>query len=253
MNGILRLTFRQMLGGRRIWLLSAFLSLPILLLGAVLLSKGFFENEGAEDVAMALFLYVLFPHFLCVLASLLYGASLLAGEIEDKTLVYLFSRALPRWRILVGKYIATTCILGGMVAVSMSVCFLMAGRPVGVRLWLALLATVFAACLAYTAIFALLGIVLPRRAMTIGLIYAVIVEFLLSLVPAVVNEMTVSHYLRSLAYHIAGLDLPPEAMAIIGDASPTRAVVALVVIPLGALLLSAIVIHKREWPLTEGV
>ena len=47
----------------------------------------------------------------------------------------------------------------------------------------------------YTAIFCLLGLFVPRRAIPVGLIYAVVVEGLLSVVPAVVNELTASYYI----------------------------------------------------------
>lgn len=253
MNGLLVLTIRQMLGGKKFWLLGLFLSLPVLLLFAVLLAEGFGDNEKAEEAAFSIFLYVLYPQVLCSLASLIYGASLLAGEIEDKTLVYLFTRAQPRWRILVGKYLATAFVLSCMIATSMSLSFVLAGMPVGANLWYSLLATVFAACFCYTAIFALLGIALPRRAITLGLIYAVVVEFFLSLVPALVNEITASYYLRALAYHIADIELPEEVMIVIGDASASTAVAAVIAIPALAMLLSAVIIHRREWPLTEGV
>ena len=111
MRALFVLSLRQMLGGRKIWILALFLSLPILLLAGVLAASGFaFPEDEAfdwEGLAMSTFLYVMYPQSLCVLASLLYGASVLAGEIEDKTLVYLFTGALPRWQVLLGKYMAT--------------------------------------------------------------------------------------------------------------------------------------------------
>jgi len=262
MNGLFRLTLRQMLGGMKIWLVAVFLSLPILLLGAVLFARGFaftaddanHIDPKAEEGVAAVFLYVLYPQGLCILASLIYGATLLAGEIEDKTLVYLFTRAQPRWKILLGKYLATSLVLGCMTSASMLLCFALAGAPYGASLLWALLATIFAACFAYTALFALLGLAVPRRALTIGLIYAVLVEFILSLVPALVNEATASYYLRSMAYHIANVKgIPLDALDMLGDASLTRAVTAVVLIPVVALVLCGIVLHRKEWPLTEGV
>jgi len=68
-----------------------------------------------------------------------------------------------------------------------------------------------------------------------------------------VNEITVAYYLRSLAYHIADVELPEEVRFLVSGASLTTAVLAVLVIPLVALFLSAVVIHRREWPLTEGV
>lgn len=262
MSALVALTLRQMLGGRKIWILALFLGLPVLLLAVVMAASGFdVQGEDAKAAAASVFLYVLYPQSLCILACLLYGSSLLAGEVEGKTLVYLFTRAQPRWKVVLGKYVATSLALSVLTVASMSLCFLIAGMPVGWRLWLALFSTVVGACFAYTAIFALLGLIVPRRAIPVGLIYAVVVEVGLSFVPALVNEITASYYLRSLAFHVA--DLPLEqflddaalrnALRIFGGATMLGSVTALVAIPLLALGLSALLVHRREWPLTEGV
>ena len=265
MRALFLLSLRQMLGGKKIWIVALFLMLPILLLGLVLLASGFDfpEEEGLDVEGMALsgFLYVMYPQSLCILASLLYGASLLAGEIEDKTLVYLFTRAMPRWKVLLGKYLATASALTGMTLVSMSIAYAMCGFPIGASVWLALASSITLACFTFTAVFCLLGLFVPRRAIPVGLIYAVVVEFLLSSVPAIVNELTASYYLRSLTWHIADIPLPAsieddfnrEVAPFIAGVDTSTAVLALGVITLVALSLSALVIHRRQWPLTEGV
>ena len=265
MKALFVLALRQMLGGKKIWILGVFLSLPILLLALILAASGFDipDDEGVdiEGYAMSAFLYVMYPQSLCILASLLYGASLLAGEIEDKTLTYLFTRSLPRWKILAGKYLATATALSVLIVARMSVSFVLCGLPIGLKVWAALVATITCACFGFTAVFCLLGLLVPRRAIPAGLIYAVIVEGLLSTVPAVVNELTVSYYLRSLAWHMADLDLPGdqaveferEVTPFIAGADIQTALLAVAVITVAALSVSAWVIHRREWPLTEGV
>lgn len=265
MRALMVLSLRQMFSGKKIWVLGVFLGLPILLLALVLAAGGFdfpeSEEVDIEGLAMSAFLYVVYPQSLCILASLLYGASLLAGEIEDKTLTYLFTRALPRWKVLLGKYLATAAALSIMISASMSVSYLLCGLPFAPRVWLALAATITSACFAFTALFCLLGLFVPRRAIPVGLIYAVVVEGFLSIVPAVVNELTVSYYLRSLGWYIADPRLPAEAKEeferevapLIAGADVQTALLALAVISLVTLSLSAWVIHRRQWPLTEGV
>ena len=265
MKALFLLSLRQMLGGKKIWILAVFLSLPILLLAVVLAASGFdFPEEPGVDVegfALSAFLYVMYPQSLCILASLLFGASLLAGEIEDKTLTYLFTRAMPRWKVLVGKYLATSFVLSGLILVSMSIAYVLCGFPIGIRVWGALAATVTSACFAFTALFCLLGLLVPRRAIPVGLIYAVIVEGILSVVPALVNELTISFYLRSMAWHIADVQLPSNAVddferevaPFVAGADVPTAALALVAISIVTLSVSAWLIHRREWPLTEGV
>lgn len=265
MRSLFVLSLRQMLGGRKIWVLGVFLSLPILLLVLILAASGFDLPEDpdfdVEGHAMSVFLYVVYPQVLCVLASLLYGASLLAGEIEDKTLTYLFTRTLPRWKVLVGKYVATALALSLLIVLSMSVAYAICGFPVGLRIWTALAVTSVCACFGFTAVFCLLGLLVPRRAIPAGLIYAVLFEGFLSTVPAAVNELTVSYYLRSLGWHIADIEIPAngaeeferQVTQLIAGADQPTALIAIGVIVVVALSLSALVIHRREWPLAEGV
>jgi ABC-type transport system involved in multi-copper enzyme maturation permease subunit len=256
LKALFRLTLLQMLGRKKLWILLAFLSLPIFLVGSILLAGGLrgVQEEAAEQIAVVV-LYVLYPQTLCILAALLYGASLLAGEIEDKTLVYLFTRALPRWKVLVGKYLATSVALSVLTSLSMTLCFVVFDAPFGLRVWLALFVAITGACFTYTAIFSLLGLLVPQRAIPVGILYGVVFELLLSSVPAVINELTTSYYLRSLAYWIADISLPPDIDEVVGlvTAPPVRAVLAILVISGVTLSLSALLIHRREWPLNEGV
>jgi ABC-type transport system involved in multi-copper enzyme maturation permease subunit len=265
MRALFVLTLRQMLGGKKILLLTGFLCLPILLLGLVLILGGFqipeVDNFDAQSFFHSGFLYVVYPQVLCILSSLLYGASLLAGEIEDKTLTYLFSRSLARWQVLLGKYLATCSVLTVMTCLSMSLAFLLAGSPFGLKVWLALAICTSAACFAFTALFCLLGLFVPRRAIPVGILYAVVVEGILSSVPAMVNELTISFYLRSVAWRIADVPLPAEAgevfrreaMPFIAGANVDTSLIRLAIITVFSLAASAIVIHRRQWPLTEGV
>jgi ABC-type transport system involved in multi-copper enzyme maturation permease subunit len=250
-SALFRLTLRQILGGAKVWLLGLFLGLPVLLATVVMAQGGF--DLPDQEVAMGVFLYALYPQSLCILAALLYGSSLLAAEIEGKTLVYLFTRPMPRAVVLLWKYLATVTALVGLTVVSLTLSFALAGFAGGLRMYLTILTTVVAALLAYTAVFCLLGLVVPRRAIPAGLIYAVLVEVVLSFVPAVANEVAVSHYLRSMALHLSGRTLPPEIQEIFTPVPLANCVLALLLFPTAFLMLSALLVRRREWPLTEGV
>lgn len=258
MNAVVELTLRQMLGGRRIWFALMLLAIPILLVAMLRMAAGFGLEAQAEPYARALVVYALYPQSMCILLCLLYGTSLLAAEIEGKTLVYLVTHAQPRWSVLVAKYAATAVALTGLCLASMSVSFLVAGASMGVRLWAALAASVTGACVAYTAIFALLGLLLPRRSIAVGLVYVLVIEFALSLVPALVNEGTASYYLRSLAFQIADIDLrqlsdqdlgPLPRM--FGGASLLHSVAALVAMTALALAGASAWFHRSEYPLSD--
>ena len=260
MSALFALTLRQILGGGRLWLLVLFLSLPVLLL-VLILGVGQEIPSDQRELVFSLLLYALYPQSLVILATLLYGSGLLSAEIEGRTLVYLLTRPLPRWALLVAKYAATVLVLSALCLTSLAVSFSVAGFPGGVRTALALGTSVFLACVAYTAVFGLIGILAPRRAVPIGLIYAGVLEIALSFVPAFVNKLAISHYLRSLAYELADLEaltarlgrVPPELFQVLGDANPWASALTLLVFPALALGISAALLELREWALADDL
>ena len=76
---------------------------------------------------------------------------------------------------------------------------------------------------------------------------------MISFVPALANGLAVSHYLRSLALHLSGRALPAEVQAVFTPVPLTTCILALVTFAALFLGLSALLLHRREWPLTEGV
>ena len=251
MSALFALTLRQILGGARVWLLALFLCLPVILLAIVLSARGFRIPE--REVALGVYYFVLYPQALCILAALLYGSSLLAAEIEGKTLVYLFTRPVSRARVLLQKYLATVAVLVAITTASLTLCFALGGFPGGLRMYATLVASIVAALCAYTAIFALLGLLVPRRAIPAGLIYTALVEIVLGFVPALANELSVSHYLRSFALHLSGRALPVEVQEVFSPVPLGTCILALAVFPTLFLSISACLVRRREWPLTEGV
>ena len=53
-----------------------------------------------------LMLWFLFLRFIVPVLGIFYGTALMADEVEDKTITYLFTRPIPRSAVLIGKYLA---------------------------------------------------------------------------------------------------------------------------------------------------
>ena len=51
-------------------------------------------------------MWFLFLRFIVPILGIFYGTSLIADEVEDKTITYLFTRPIPRSAVLLGKYLA---------------------------------------------------------------------------------------------------------------------------------------------------
>src|SRR6188768_3097688 len=53
-----------------------------------------------------LMIWVFYLRFTVPVLGVFYGTSLMADEVEDKTITYLFTRPIPRGAVLIGKYLA---------------------------------------------------------------------------------------------------------------------------------------------------
>ncbi len=53
--------------------------------------------------------------FILVILAVVYGTGVISQEVEQKTIVYLLTRPVPRWRILLMKYLAAVCSITATV------------------------------------------------------------------------------------------------------------------------------------------
>jgi ABC-type transport system involved in multi-copper enzyme maturation permease subunit len=244
MGIIARHQIRQMLGQRRLWLLGVFLLLPIVV---SLLTSG--DGQPYEH---AMILFLMYPQAVCVLLSLLYGTAVISSEMEAQTLAYLFMRPIPRWHVIIGKYVATTMVLLVGVNVSFAIAWVAADSGAEGSLFASMGLSTSLSVVAYTAFFTMLGVIAPSKAMIVGVL-AAMVEAALSLVPAVVNLLTISYYLRSLVYPDFKSSLPTNQAdeitralsRVIGDASTFEAIGALLLITAACLGIACYVVRRK--------
>lgn len=212
-------------------------------------------GRGADLVSVetlcTFFLFLIYPQTICLLIALFYGTSVLGHELGGKTLTYLFTRPLPRWKFVLGKYLGIICALIVPTMVSLLASWLLLEAIGGLELLLALLVGSCAALLAYTAVFVLFGFLVPRRAIIVALLYAVIFELVLGLVPALVNQFTVTYYVRSLVVGMLELEVPKEVSRIVGGASLPGAVLGLAIIIAATLVTSSWLAANREYVIKD--
>lgn len=208
---------REIFGGRRVWILVVFLIFPLLL--SLAMAGG---QDGPRNlphpILVSLFFWFyhfsMYVLFIPVLLGLLYGATLMGSELERKTLTYLFTRPTPKWKIVVGKYLGVVLSLSIVTWPGLLLGWLAWGGVGGGRMLAALTVTLILSTLAFNAAFAVLDVLLPRRAMVAGFIVAVIVEGVLTLIPTVISMFTLGYYLRSVSFAIAGMDLADAKAAV---------------------------------------
>src|SRR5512134_1028666 len=118
---IFDLSLGEMLWSRRTIFMALVVGAPVViaLILRLLVSLGapLFENTQVRDgvqttVRMTgpsifgLMIWVFYLRFTVPVLGVFYGTSLMADEVEDKTITYLFTRPISRGAVLVGKYLA---------------------------------------------------------------------------------------------------------------------------------------------------
>ena len=168
------LSIGEMLWSRRTIFMGLVVGLPVFI---AFVLRALFEfgaspisvNNSAVSgpVIFGLMMWFFFVRFAIPVLGVFYGTSLIADEVEDKTITYLFSRPIPRAAVLVGKYVAylacTVCVvLPGIVLVWLLVAPINGSLGATFPDLLADLALVLLGLTVYGALFALFGTALKR-------------------------------------------------------------------------------------------
>lgn len=143
------------------------------------------------------------------LTALLFGTSVLGDELEDGTAVYLLTKPLQRWQILVPKLAAAWLVTAAMLVTSSVASGLLAlegsgdaGLVIGFGLAVAI------GSLAYSCVFVLLSVVTTRALIT-GLIYVFLWEGAITGIFHGTRYLSIRHYTIGLAEWLG--DVPPSA------------------------------------------
>jgi ABC-2 type transport system permease protein len=202
-NSIVALTFRQMVGRRRVLLLVIGALIPVAL--AVIFRIADPEDEIPQEFAAHLLFQGLILFVLLPLTALVVGTSVLGGEIEDGTAVYLLSKPIHRGEIIFAKLLVAWVTTAGVVVV--------AGFISGtVALWgetqdnitAGFLVGIVAGALAYCSLFLLLSIA-TTRALIAGLVYVFVWEGLVTGLFSGTRSLSVREYSLAIADAIAEL------------------------------------------------
>lgn len=198
---IFRLTLRQLIGRKSTLLLLGLSLIPLLIAVVVRLSEP--DVDLNRDVAQELYIGLIVTAIL-PLTALLLGTSVLGDEFEDGTAIYLLTKPIQRWQILLPKLLAawvvtTALVLGTTVA---SGTLALQGRGDS-SLIFGFSVAVIAGAFAYTAAFVLLSVV-TTRALIGGLVYVFLWEGAITGIFEGTRFLSIRHYTIGIADWIAG-------------------------------------------------
>jgi hypothetical protein len=245
---IFDLSLGQMLWSRRTIFMLLVVGAPIFLalVTRVVQAAGIapLRVNGARVGGAGIFgmmIWVLFLRFIVPVLGVFYGTSLIADEVEDKTITYLFTRPIQRGAVLVGKYLAyLTCIVPfGEIPATFGALL----KDLGI-LGMGLAA--------YGALFALAGAAL-KRPLVVGLVFAFGWEQIALLMPGYPRRLTLAYYLQALVPHAMPTSETVSLLqAVVRDVpSAATSVICLVLTAIVAVALAARVVERREYVLEQ--
>lgn len=257
------LSLGEMLWSRRTIFMALVVGGPVLLAIIVKLVELFgmsaLRVNGQRVEGFGIFgmiIWWLFLRFIIPVLGVFYGTALMADEVEDKTITYLFTRPISRGAVLVGKYLAyLACTMLVVLPSVMIVYFLLVpfsqlpGTFGNLLIDLGLLALGLAV---YGGVFAFVGAYF-KRPLVIGLVFAFGWEQVTLALPGYLKQLTVAYYIQSLVPHAMPSDgVTSLLQGMFRDTPPTAVALAWLFAYLGVFLWMATrVVERKEYILEQ--
>jgi ABC-type transport system involved in multi-copper enzyme maturation permease subunit len=257
------LSLGEMLWSRRTVFMALVVGLPVAL---SLVLRGLaeiggpvprFRADATGPTVFGLMIWAFFVRFSVPVLAVFYGTSLIADEVEDKTITYLFVRPIPRQSVLFGKYLAylvSTIFVVLPAVVLVWLLIVPIGGSLGETVFdlakdLVLIAVGLAV---YGAVFALVGATM-KRPLVAGLVFVFGWEVVALAMPGSFRMMTVAYYLQGLVPHAMPSGTALDLISRVFNETPSveTSIIGMAVIAVGALGLAARSVARREYVLEQ--
>ncbi len=261
---VFELSLGEMLWSRRTIFMGLVVGLPVLLALVIRLfdlagASGVRINNMAVDgpAIFGLMIWAFFLRFSVPVLGVFYGTSLIADEVEDKTITYLFSRPIAREAVLIGKYLDYVACTVFVVLPSIVLVWLLLipmGGSFGAN-FLDLvkdLGIVALGLAVYGAVFAFIGAWF-KRPLLVGLVFVFGWEQAVLAFPGYLKQLSVAFYLQGLVPHAMPNDSFASMMQSIFRETPSlgTSLLWLAAIEVVFLFLAARIVARREYVLEQ--
>ncbi|QEG36728.1 ABC-2 family transporter protein [Bythopirellula goksoeyrii] len=225
---------------------------PSLIIGMIRMTTAS-DNYPPGTEVWTVFLFALVPMLVSMLGTFLWATPAISSELERKSWVYLAVRPHGTPAVLLGKYLATVAwvLSSAVLGLLLAVAIVPFDRWEIVR---TILPLTLLSCPAYGALYLLLGTLFPKRAMVMAVAYTLIFELIVSMIPALINTITVQFRLRTLLFLWADIPIRTDTnalLAFIGEPPAWEHVVVLISITLVLLLAAVGIVREREFSMSE--
>lgn len=259
---VARLSLRLVFLSRRTIFLALLCTAPLLLLGLFMALNAdgrLVVRDGEREAGATLFGLVFWMFYLRFIVPVLaasYGTGIVADEVENQTITYLFTRPVSRRSVLAGKYLAHV----GAAAIGILPSLLLTGLlanvalpgAVGASTLLTDAGLLFLAFCVYSALFAAVGAGI-KRPMLVSLIFVFGWEQLVIWIPGTLRRLTVVHYLDALSPHLMPETGPSLLVRVFVRSAPSAeaSLLALGAMLIVFLFLAGEIVSRREYVLKQ--
>ena len=255
----------EMLWSRRTVFMLLIVAAPVLiaLFVRTLVALGAPVLQGPRGVRMTgpaifgMMIWIFYLRFTVPVLGVFYGTSLIADEVEDKTITYLFTRPIRRAAVLVGKYLAYLGCTISVVLPSVMLVYMLivpmngtlGGSFLDLVKDLALLAIGLAA---YGALFAFIGAKF-KRPLLIGLVFIFGWEQIALAFPGYLKYYTIAYYVQALVPHAMPNDGALSLIQGLFRDNPSLWVALLCLVAIWGIFLAfaSWVIERKEYVLEQ--
>lgn len=258
------LSLGEMLWSRRTIFMALVVGLPVLVAAGLRLLVGLggtlprINRLSLDGPAIfGLMVWAFFVRFSVPVLAVFYGTSLIADEVEDKTITYLFVRPIRREAVLLGKYLAyLVCTIAVVLPALVVVWGLVV--PIGGSLGAAFtdllkdLGILAVGLVVYGAVFAFVGARMKRPLVT-GLLFVFGWESIVMALPGAFSRFTVAYYLQGFIPHAIPADSLVSVLQSVLHTPPSlwESVAWLTVIEVVFLWAAARSVARREYVLEQ--
>lgn len=193
-------------------------------------------------------LYFLIPEIVCLLGLLLWATPAVSTEIEGQTWIYLAMRRSGRSIVLLGKYLTAVLWTWSAAVAGISISVVVIGPPEPLRMWTVMTVLAALSCFAHGAIYLLIGVLFQKRTMVSAVFYTLVMEYVISFVPALINKLTVNYRLRGLlADWMQWDELRSQAELVLGNEPASSHLLSLAIFTAVLLALSMLRLSTAQY------
>jgi ABC-type transport system involved in multi-copper enzyme maturation permease subunit len=242
------LSMRRQLRSKKTVVAIVFLAL----LAALVLFRGLLRpwnhDPFGRNIVFGIFVTVIVP-----MVCLAFGTGALGDDRDEKSLVHLFARPLPRSGIALAKLLAVApialCFTVGGLFLLVGVGNLVSGESLTYFIS-AFWPSVLLSTLAYLSLFHLFA-VLFRHSTAIAVVYAFFIEVIIGVLPGILKRISIQFYAKSLALGRAAPDdigIDPLLHKLYGPIPGSTALPILLVLIAALAAAAALAFALKEYP-----